>query len=132
MTDHLGFDPYEVLGIGVDADEIVIQLAYRARIRQAHPDIAGASGLEAAKRLNLARDWLLDPGVRAKLATRAAQATGATRDTRKRTVRRGTHGAAQQARDPRTWRTRTASRGTRRGPAPDSADFGPRAAELGA
>jgi curved DNA-binding protein CbpA len=135
MTDHLGFDPYEVLGIGVDADEIVIQLAYRARIRQAHPDIAGASGLEAAKRLNLARDWLLDPGVRARLATRAAQATGATRDTRDtrtRTARRGAHGAAQQARDPRTWRTRTASRGTRRRPAPDSVDFGPRAAELGA
>lgn len=67
MVDSPGFDPYAVLGVGTDADEIVIQLAYRARIREAHPDIAGAAGLEQAKRLNVARDWLLDPERRARL-----------------------------------------------------------------
>jgi DnaJ domain len=67
MIDHPGFDPYEVLGIGFDADEIVIQLAYRTRIREAHPDIAGPAGLERTKRLNVARDWLLDPERRALL-----------------------------------------------------------------
>ena len=64
MTDPLGFDPYHVLGVAPDADEIAIQLAHRARIREAHPDRAGASGLERAKRLNIARDWLLDGELR--------------------------------------------------------------------
>lgn len=67
MIDHPGFDPYEALDVGPDADEIVIQLAYKARIREAHPDIAGAAGLEQTKRLNVARDWLLDPERRASL-----------------------------------------------------------------
>ena len=67
MIDHPGFDPYEVLGVGPDADEIVIQLAYKVRIREAHPDIAGEAGLEHAKQLNIARDWLLDPVRRALL-----------------------------------------------------------------
>ena len=67
MIDHPGFDPYEVLGVGLDADEIVIQLAHRARIREAHPDVAGPAGLELTKRLNVARDWLLDPDRRALL-----------------------------------------------------------------
>ena len=48
MTADPGFDPYLVLGVGVDADELVIQLAYRARIREVHPDLAGAAGLERA------------------------------------------------------------------------------------
>ncbi len=61
MIETPGFDPYEVLGVGPDADEIVIQLAYKACIREAHPDIAGSEGLERTKRLNVARDWLLDP-----------------------------------------------------------------------
>ncbi len=67
MIETPGFDPYEVLGVGPDADEIVIQLAYKARIREAHPDVAGAAGLERTKQLNVARDWLLDPERRALL-----------------------------------------------------------------
>jgi hypothetical protein len=67
MIETPGFDPYEVLDVGPEADEIVIQLAYRARIRAAHPDIAGPAGLERTKRLNVARDWLLDPQRRALL-----------------------------------------------------------------
>lgn len=72
-TDGPGFDPFEVLGVGVDADAVVIQLAYRARIRAVHPDVAGAAGLEATKRLNLAREWLLDPERRARLRWPAGQ-----------------------------------------------------------
>ena len=75
MVDTPGFDPYEVLGVGLDADEIVIQLAYRARIRAAHPDKAGPAGLEQAKRINVARDWLLDPERRAALGRRRAPQT---------------------------------------------------------
>ncbi|MFV2065194.1 MAG: J domain-containing protein [Chloroflexota bacterium] len=74
MTDVPGFDPYDLLGVAVDADAIVIQFAYKARIRAVHPDVAGAAGLEQAKRLNVARDWLLDPYRRAQLPrSRAAQ-----------------------------------------------------------
>ncbi len=72
MAESPGFDPYQVLGVGRDADEVVVQLAYRARIRDAHPDVAGAAGLEQAKRLNVARDWLLDPERRAQLEPRRA------------------------------------------------------------
>ncbi len=67
MSDTPGFDPFEILGVGEDADAVLIQLAYRARIRQVHPDIAGAAGLEHTKRLNAARDWLLNPRLRAQL-----------------------------------------------------------------
>jgi curved DNA-binding protein CbpA len=72
MTNGPGFDPFAVLGVGADADAVVIQLAYRARIRAVHPDVAGPAGLEAAKRLNLARDWLLDPERRAQLSWSSA------------------------------------------------------------
>jgi hypothetical protein len=68
VSEAPGFDPYAVLGVAFDADPVVVQLAYRARIRAAHPDVAGAAGLEQAKRLNVARDWLLDPARRANLA----------------------------------------------------------------
>ena len=71
-TDGPGFDSFEVLGVGVDADAIVIQLAYRARIRAVHPDVAGPAGLEQTKRLNLAREWLLDAERRAQLRWSAA------------------------------------------------------------
>lgn len=74
MTENPGFDPYEVLGVSLDADVVVIQLAYRARVRAAHPDIAGAAGLEQTKRLNVARDWLLDPALRAQLPQHRAAA----------------------------------------------------------
>jgi hypothetical protein len=74
ITGGPGFDPYHVLGVGRDADAVVIQLAYRARIRDAHPDIAGSAGLERAKLLNIARDWLLDPALRAQLPPPGAAA----------------------------------------------------------
>jgi hypothetical protein len=61
-----------MLGVGMDADAVVIQLAYRAKIRAVHPDVAGSAGLEAAKRLNLARDWLLDHERNVRLQAAAA------------------------------------------------------------
>jgi curved DNA-binding protein CbpA len=61
------FDPYELLGIDGDADAETIDRAYKARIRLVHPDIAGSAGLVETKRLNLAREWLLDPELRRRL-----------------------------------------------------------------
>ncbi len=121
MTDTPGFDPYEARGVGIDADEIVIQLAYRARIRAAHPDVAGAAGLAMAKRLNVARDWLLDPDLRARLTWVRTNAPG----SQPRTATSG----------PRSWGTsgRPRSYGARHDPVdldPDPSAFGPHDDEL--
>jgi hypothetical protein len=61
------FDPFELLGVDASADASTIDRAYKARIRHVHPDIAGVAGLDETKRLNIAREWLLDPDLRAKL-----------------------------------------------------------------
>ncbi len=61
------FDPYELLGLDASADAATVDRAYKARIRHVHPDIAGIAGLDETKRLNIAREWLLDPDLRAQL-----------------------------------------------------------------
>ena len=61
------FDPYELLGVDPSADAMTIDRAYKARIRLVHPDVAGEAGLRETKRLNVAREWLLDPELRARL-----------------------------------------------------------------
>jgi hypothetical protein len=61
------FDPFELLGVDASADAAIIDKAYKARIRHVHPDIAGIAGLDETKRLNVAREWLLDPDLRAQL-----------------------------------------------------------------
>jgi hypothetical protein len=63
----LDFDPFELLGVDASADALTIDRAYKARIRYVHPDIAGPAGLAESKRLNVAREWLLDPTRRASL-----------------------------------------------------------------
>jgi hypothetical protein len=61
------FDPFEILGVDASADAVMVDRAYKARIRFVHPDIAGSVGLTETKRLNVAREWLLDPELRAQL-----------------------------------------------------------------
>jgi hypothetical protein len=67
MTQPPDFDPYELLGVDASADGPTVDRAYKARIRFVHPDIAGTAGLNETKRLNIAREWLLDSELRAKL-----------------------------------------------------------------
>ncbi len=67
MKQPPDFDPYELLGVDASADAATIDRAYKARIRFVHPDIAGAAGLDETKRLNIAREWLVDPDLRAQL-----------------------------------------------------------------
>jgi hypothetical protein len=126
MTGGPGFDPYELLGVGLDADAIVIQLAYRARIREAHPDIAGPAGLERAKRLNVARDWLLDPDLRAQLRRPWESQHGPGTAPRGRAPR--TSARAPRARR----RPGTAAGAAHAAPGldPFAVDFGPRTEEL--
>jgi curved DNA-binding protein CbpA len=59
-------DLYARLEIPVDASPEVIEVAWRSLLRQHHPDVAGPSGLERAKRINVAHDWLSDPDLRAR------------------------------------------------------------------
>ena len=57
-------DLYARLEISVDASPEIIEVAWRSLLRQHHPDVAGPSGLEHAKRINVAHDWLSDPDLR--------------------------------------------------------------------
>ncbi len=59
-------DLYARLEISVDANPEVIEVAWRLLLRQHHPDVAGPSGLERSKRINVAHDWLSDPELRAR------------------------------------------------------------------
>lgn len=67
MKQPPDFDPFELLGVDAFADAATIDRAYKVRIRYVHPDIAGIAGLDETKRLNIAREWLLDPELRAQL-----------------------------------------------------------------
>jgi DnaJ-class molecular chaperone len=62
------FDLYAMLGVAPGADTETIRAAHREAVRRSHPDVAlgDDAGDDATKRLNVARDWLLDPGRRAR------------------------------------------------------------------
>jgi hypothetical protein len=56
------FDPYAMLGVSSSASASEIKRAHRVLIRLAHPDLSlDPAAAERAKRLNVARDWLLGP-----------------------------------------------------------------------
>ena len=59
-------DLYRRLGVPRDASFEAIELAWRGLLRLHHPDVAGPDGLELAKRINVAHDWLSDPELRAR------------------------------------------------------------------
>src|SRR6476646_2335961 len=61
-------DLYARLEVEVDASSEAIELAWRALLKQHHPDVAGddAAALERAKRISVAHDWLSDPSQRAR------------------------------------------------------------------
>lgn len=59
-------DLYAQLDLPVDASPEAVEVAWRGLLRLHHPDVAGPAGLERAKRINVAHDWLSDPGLRAR------------------------------------------------------------------
>ncbi len=61
-------DLYARLEVAVDASPEAIELAWRALLKQHHPDVAGdgMDALDRAKRINVAHDWLSDPALRAR------------------------------------------------------------------
>jgi curved DNA-binding protein CbpA len=60
----IDIDPYQVLGLEVDATEEEIQAAWRREAKKAHPDTHGGDGSRMAD-VNRARDILLDAEARA-------------------------------------------------------------------
>jgi curved DNA-binding protein CbpA len=59
-------DLYARLELPNDATPEAIEIAWRALLRRHHPDVAGPDGLEHAKRINVAHDWLSDPALRTR------------------------------------------------------------------
>jgi curved DNA-binding protein CbpA len=59
-------DLYARLEVPRDATFEAIEIAWRALLKRHHPDVAGGDGLELAKRINVAHDWLSDAGLRAR------------------------------------------------------------------
>lgn len=54
-------DYYALLGVPFDADNEEIRKAHKKLARTCHPDLGHPDGEEKTKRLNIARDTLLDP-----------------------------------------------------------------------
>ncbi|WP_083770954.1 DnaJ domain-containing protein [Phenylobacterium zucineum] len=61
MRDH-----YEVLGVSPEAEDVVIDAAYRALMKRHHPDVRGGAGEARAKEINEAYRVLRDPDERAR------------------------------------------------------------------
>ena len=90
------FDLYEELEVSRQATPAVIEAAHRALVKRHHPDVSngldGAVDNERITRLNIARDWLLDPAKRARYdGGPRLDAPGATP-----TIRRARRAAATQ------------------------------------
>ena len=58
------FDLYAELEVSRLASTIVIEAAYRSLVKHHHPDVVASDGDERIKRLNTAREWLVDPARR--------------------------------------------------------------------
>lgn len=70
IADLRGADPYALLGVSVAASAEDIQRAYRKVMREAHPDMVTGDE-DRTKLINIARDVLLDPDLRAEWDRRA-------------------------------------------------------------
>lgn len=102
-------DLYARLGVPADASPEAIDVAWRGLLRRHHPDVAGPDGLEAAKRINVAHDWLADPVLRARYDERRGSVPprrGSVRDGR---PPRGWHPAATDRSEARPARRRPPS-----------------------
>ena len=91
-------DLYARLEVPRDATFETIEIAWRALLKRHHPDVAGGDGLELAKRINVAHDWLSDAQLRARYdqeryhgairRTRSARTEAAPRPAGPQPVRR--------------------------------------------
>src|SRR4051794_21286849 len=91
-------DLYARLQLPVDASYEAVEIAWRALLKQHHPDIAGPAADALAKRINVAHDWLSDPELRSRYDRerhpRRAGSAGTGRPAAAGPVRGGTVRAA--------------------------------------
>jgi DnaJ domain len=73
------FDLYAELELHPSASRETIEAAFRALMRRDHPDVSRGNPDARAKRLNIARDWLLDPKHRARYDERYVSGSYAAR-----------------------------------------------------
>jgi hypothetical protein len=111
-------DLYARLELPPGAAAEAIEIAWRALLKRHHPDVAGEASLEIAKRINVAHDWLSDPGLRARY-DRARAATGGRSSAVPSSARRAAGSPFPSPRSPR-WAPR-GSGPARRPTRPDSA-----------
>ena len=80
--DPPDFDLYETLEVSPHASAETIDAAWKVLLRKHHPDLGGrGTGEDAAKRINVAHDWLMDPTLRARYdATRPLGAPSRPRE----------------------------------------------------
>lgn len=98
-------DLYARLGVPVDASPEAIDLAWRGLLRKHHPDVAGPDGLDLAKRINVAHDWLSDAAMRARYDEERPLSSG---EVRRRVAEAG-RTATPDGTDP-TWAARAPRR----------------------
>ena len=72
-------DLYARLEIAPTASFETIEIAWRTLLKRHHPDIAGAAALDLAKRINVAHDWLSDPGLRERYDRERRRSNGQAR-----------------------------------------------------
>lgn len=94
-------DLYARLEVPATASPEAIELAWRALLRQHHPDVAGPDGLDRAKRINVAHDWLSDPALRARYDRERGLAGVARRGPRDASYEPRSAGGARQTSRPR-------------------------------
>ncbi len=100
-------DLYARLELPTDASAEAIEVAWRALLRRHHPDVVGEGGLEPAKRINVAHDWLSNSSLRARYdrersltsATHARRATWRDPRAADETARRSIHRRPRQPAD---------------------------------
>jgi curved DNA-binding protein CbpA len=86
-------DLYARLEVPPDASPEAIEIAWRALLRRHHPDVAGESSLERAKRINVAHDWLSDPALRDRYDRERGLGGGSSSGRDRRWRRRPSNGA---------------------------------------
>jgi hypothetical protein len=120
-------DLYARLELPPGASAEAIEIAWRALLRRHHPDVAGDEGLERAKRINVAHDWLSDPGLRERYDRERGFA-------RSDAARRAQAERGRPWRDPHRDATATTGKSARapRRPVDPIADFLARVDSLGA
>lgn len=103
-----GFDPYKVLQVDPEAEDEVIEAAYRRLARKYHPDVApGAEAQARMVALNRAWEMLSEPGRRAQVDR--ARAAAGRRDAWSSPPPKapGTGGAGDGAAREPEWRARS-------------------------